>query len=230
MIANALNEAWLNFAEGFAAFLPRLIAMLAIVLAGWLIAVIVATIVRAILALFRFNALADRTGTTEMLKRAELPAADRLVSSMVFWILWIGFLVSGVGSLGLTGMEALTSDFVHFVPRLFVAIGILIAGFVLANFAWRATLLTAVNANLPSARILSGGARFLVALLAVAMALEQLGIAQHVVVTAFAIAFGAVMLGLALAVGIGGGGVARRIVDEHFPEKPSTKADDVSHL
>jgi hypothetical protein len=127
-------------------------------------------------------------------------------------------------------MEQMTSEFVHFVPRLFVALVILAAGFVLANFAWRATLLTAVNANIPSARVLSGGARFLVLLLAVAMALEQLGIAQHVVVTAFAIAFGAVMLGLAIAFGIGGGGVARRIVEEHFPEKPKTKDDHVSHL
>jgi len=230
MIAGALQEAWLNFSEGFAAFLPRLIAMLAIVAAGWLIAAAVAFVVRTLLALFRFNKLADRTGTTEMLKRAELPAADRLTATMVFWVLWLGFLFSGVGSLGLTGMEQLTSEFVHFIPRLFVAIAILIAGFVLANFAWRATLLTAVNANLPSARLLSGGARFLVSLLAVAMALEQLGIAQHVVVTAFAIAFGAVMLGLAIAFGIGGGGVARRIVDQHFPEKPDTKDDDVSHL
>ena len=149
---------------------------------------------------------------------------------MVFWVLWLGFLFSGVSSLGLTGMDQLTSEFVHFIPRLFVAIAILVAGFVLANFAWRATLLTAVNANLPSARLLSGGARFLVSLLAVAMALEQLGIAQHVVVTAFAIAFGAVMLGLAIAFGIGGGGVARRIVDEHFPDKRDAKDDDVSHL
>jgi hypothetical protein len=204
--------------------------MLAIVAAGWIIAAVVAFVIRWLLVLFRFNALADRTGANEMLKRAELPAADRLAGAMVFWILWIGFLVSGVGSLGLTGMEQMTSEFVHFVPRLFVALVILAAGFVLANFAWRATLLTAVNANLPSARVLSGGARFLVLLLAVAMALEQLGIAQHVVVTAFAIAFGAVMLGLAIAFGIGGGGVARRIVEEHFPEKPKTKDDHVSHL
>jgi len=230
MIAGALHEAWLNFSAGFAAFLPRLIAMLAIVAAGWIIAAAIAFVVRTLLGLFRFNALADRTGATEMLKRAELPAADRLTGAMVFWVLWLGFLFSGVGSLGLTGMERLTAEFVHFIPRLFVAIAILVAGFMLANFAWRATLLTAVNANLPSARLLSGGARFLVSLLAVAMALEQLGIAQHVVVTAFAIAFGAVMLGLAIAFGIGGGGVARRIVDEHFPETREAKDDDVSHL
>jgi hypothetical protein len=230
MIADAIREAWLNFSEGFAAFLPRVIAMLTIVALGWLIAAAVAFAVRTLLRLFRFNTLADRTGTTELLKRADLPPPDRLAGAALFWVLWLTFIASGVGALGLSGMEQLTSEFVHFVPRIFVALAVLVAGFVLANFAWRATLLTAVNANLPSARILSGGVRFLVSLLAVAMALEQLGVAQHVVVTAFAIAFGAVMLGLAIAFGIGGGGVARRIVDEHFPEKPKAKDDDVSHL
>jgi hypothetical protein len=230
MIADALREAWFHFSEGFAAFLPRLIAMLAIVAAGWLVAAAVAFVLRTLLSLFRFNALADRTGTTELLKRADLPAADRLIATTVFWILWLGFLASGLGSLGLTGMEQLTSEFVHFVPRIFIALAVLITGFVLANFAWRATLLAAVNANVPSARVLSGAVRFLVSLLAVAMALEQLGIAQHVVVTAFAIAFGAVMLGLAIAFGIGGGGVARRIVERQFPEKPKSEEGDVSHL
>jgi hypothetical protein len=230
MIADALREAWIHFSDGFAAFLPRLIAMLVIVVVGWLIAAVVAFVLRTLLSLFRFNALADRTGTSEILKRADLPPADRLAAGTVFWILWIGFLASGVGALGLAGMEQLTGEFFHFVPRVFVALAVLVAGFVLANFAWRATLLTAVNANIPSARLLSGGVRFLVSLLAVAMALEQLGIAQHVVVTAFAIAFGAVMLGLAVAFGIGGGGVARRIVEQQFPEKPKRSEDDVSHL
>ncbi len=230
MIADALREAWYHFSEGFAAFLPRLIAMLVIVLAGWLIAAAAAFVVRHLLRLFRVNALADRTGASEMLQRAELPPADRLVATGLFWIIWLGFLASGVSALGLTGMERLTAEFIHFLPRIVVAIAILVAGFVLANLAWRDTLLAAVNANIPSARLLSGAVRFLAALLAVAMALEQLGIARQVVVTAFAIVFGAVMLGIAIAFGIGGGGVAKRILEQQFPGAAKGEEDHVSHL
>jgi small-conductance mechanosensitive channel len=99
-----------------------------------------------------------------------------------------------------------------------------------ANFAWRATLLTAVNARMTSPRLLSNVVRFLILILAVAMALEQIAVAQTVVLTAFAIAFGAVMIGLAIAFGIGGGGIARRFLEQQFPERPPSDADRISHL
>jgi hypothetical protein len=55
-------------------------------------------------------------------------------------------------------------------------------------------------------------------------------VARTIVLTAFAIAFGAVMLGLAIAFGVGGGGIARRILDHWFPEHDSTKPEEFRHL
>ena len=62
------------------------------------------------------------------------------------------------------------------------------------------------------------------------MALEQIAVAKTIVLTAFAIAFGAVMLGLAIAFGIGGGNVARRILEQQFPEREQRESDRISHL
>lgn len=87
-----------------------------------------------------------------------------------------------------------------------------------------------MNANLPSARLLSGLVRFLILVTAVAMALEQVSVARSVVLTAFAIAFGAIMLALAIALGIGGGPIARRILEQYFPDKPSAPPDGAAHL
>jgi hypothetical protein len=68
----------------------------------------------------------------------------------VFWIVWIGFMLSGVDVLGFAALQGLLSEFALFVPRLLVAIVILVVGFAFANVAWRATLLAAVNAKVPS--------------------------------------------------------------------------------
>ena len=168
-----------------------------------------------------------------MLARAGMAKASDVAASMAFWLVWAAIVISGLGAIGLQGMEALTSEFVLFVPRLGVAIGLLLIGVVAANFVWRATLLAAVNANLPSARLLSGTVRWLILVLAAAMALEQVGVAKTIVLTAFAIAFGAVMLGVAVAIGIGGAPVARRLLERQFPEKPhdeKKQSQDVSHL
>jgi hypothetical protein len=124
----------------------------------------------------------------------------------------------------------LVSSFANFVPRLLVALVILVIGLLAANFAWRATLLAAVNAHVPSPRLVSGAVRWLILIVVAAMALEQIAVAQTIVLTAFAIAFGAVMLALAIAFGIGAGGLAKRILEHAFKEPDRSGADEMSHL
>jgi hypothetical protein len=230
MIADAVGRAWANFLEGIVLYLPRVLATLSIVIAGWLIAAALRVLTRWTLRWLRFDLLSERIGLAALLKAADLPAASVLAGSVVFWLVWLGFLLSGVDVLGLTALQGLVAGFGQFIPRLLVALAILVAGFVVGNFAWRATLLAAVNARVPSPRLLSNAVRFLILILAVAMALEQIAVARTVVLTAFAIAFGAVMLGLALAFGIGGGPIARRFLEHQFPDRPPPGPDQASHL
>jgi hypothetical protein len=231
MIVDALAQAWSNFLAGVAAFVPRLVVMLTLAVAGWIMAALLRFVTRWLLRLLRFNRLAERAGGSELLRRAELPPADVLLASLIFWLVLIGFLLSGLGALGVQGGETLVSQFLRFVPQLLLGLAILAAGVLGANFAWRATLLAAVNAKMPSARLVAEAVRLLILLLAVAMALEQIGVAQAVVLRAFTIAFGAVMLGAAIAFGIGGGPIARRILERRFPAgDPPAPSGDVGHL
>jgi hypothetical protein len=230
MIASAVRQAGTNFVESLAMFLPRMVTTLAIILVGWLIAMLLRTLVRSLLEWARINVAAERFGVAPLLRTIDLPPADALVGAIVFWLVWIGFLLSGIDVLGFESLQGLIESFWAFVPRLLVAIVILVVGFVVANFAWRATLLAAVNARVPSPRLLSGAVRWLILILAGAMALEQIAVARTVVLTAFAIAFGALSLAVAIAFGIGGGGIAKRILEHQFPEQPRSSADEISHL
>lgn len=232
-IVDMLRSAWFDLATGVELFLPHLIAMTCLILLGWLIAWIVSLALRFVLRLVRFDALAERAGVATTLHRWALPRLSDLAASMVFWLIWVAFLVSGLATLGVAGLESLIGDFVAFLPRLGLALIILMVGLLAANFAWRATLLAAVNSDLPSARMLSNGVRWLIGALAVVMALEQIGVAKTMMLTAFAIAFGALMLGIAIAIGIGGAPIARRMLERQFPEATVEKdapRDDLSHL
>ena len=230
MIANAIRQAGTNFVDSLAVFLPRMVTTLAIIIVGWLIAMLLKTLVRGLLGWLRINVASERFGVAPLLRTADLPPADALIGAIVFWLVWIGFLISGIDVLGFESLQGLLESFWAFVPRLLLAVIILIIGFVVANFAWRATLLAAVNARVPSPRLLSGGVRWLILILAGAMALEQIAVARTVVLTAFAIAFGALSLAVAIAFGIGGGGIAKRILEHQFPEQQRSSADEISHL
>jgi hypothetical protein len=230
MIANAIRQAGTNFVDSLAVFLQRMVTTLAIIIVGWLIAMLLRTLVRSLLGWVRINVAAERFGVAGLLRTADLPPADALVGAIVFWLVWLGFLLSGIDVLGFESLQGLVENFWAFVPRLLLAVMILVIGFVVANFAWRATLLAAVNARIPSPRLLSGGVRWLILILTGAMALEQIAVARTVVLTAFAIAFGGLSLAVAIAFGIGGRGIAKRILEHQFPEQQRSSADEISHL
>ena len=98
-ITAALAQSWHNLANAFVQFVPRLIAAAIIFAAGFVVAVVARWIVRVVLAALHFDRLAARTGASEMLRVAEMPTADILVAKIIFWIVWMGFIVSAVDTL-----------------------------------------------------------------------------------------------------------------------------------
>jgi len=216
IIVSELTGAIQELARDFARFLPRLIVLVIIALAGLLIAWLLKYIVRSVLRLIKFDKLSENAGASQLLAKAALPSSTELVSRLVFWLAWLGFILLGVSALGILGMDEQVARFFYFLPRLFVALFIVFFGLLAASFFSRAALLAAVNANYPSARLLSASIRVVIMVFVFSMATEELGIAEQTVLLAFGIAFGAIMLGLAIAFGIGGQELARRFLEKRF--------------
>jgi hypothetical protein len=205
--------------------------MLIIALLGWVVAYIVKVALRGILRIVKFDKLSDNTGATQLLTKAALPSSSELLSRVVFWLVWLGFIVLGVQVLGIVGLQEHIANFFLYLPRLFVALFIVFFGLVAASFFSRAALLAAVNADFPSPRLLATAIRTIIVIFAVAMAFEHLGLAERTILVAFSIAFGALMLGLAIAFGTGGRDLAKQFLERRFlKEKEEPKQDELSPL
>lgn len=225
-----LRETWSGYVDGLRVVIPRLLAMLSVVAAGWLIAAVARTVMRKALSWLRVARLAERTGTAELLRKAELPPAERLAASAVFWVLFLGFLLAGLDALGFATLTTLRLELGRLLPRLVGGLAILAVGLVVANVVWRVVLLAAVNAGWPSARLVGGAVYFLLVTIAAAMALDHVGLARSIVVAAFAILVGAAMLAMAIAVGVGAGPHVRRLLDDRMATRPRPDSDGSSHL
>ena len=231
MIIGELTQAVHDLARGFAHYLPRLIVMLIVVLAGWLVAYIVKVILRSILRLIKFDRLSEDAGASQLLNKAALPSATEMVSRFAFWVTWVGFILLGVSVLGILGLQDQIARFFIFLPRLFIAVLILFVGLLAASFFSRAALLAAVNANVPSPRVLSMAVRSIIIVFVLSIFFEELGLAEQTMLVAFGIAFGALMLGLAIAFGIGGRDLAQRFLEEKFVrDKKQQDEDELSPL
>lgn len=226
VVLRSLNETFGKFDEMLLQFLPHLLVMLIIVVVGWFVALFLKFITRRIFALVSLSKLSKDAGISQILSKADLPPAADLFSSLVFWVTWFGFFLIGVDSLGIPALQQEITKFLLFLPQIFVALLVLFGGLLAANFFSRAALLAAVNANLASARLVSGFVRFIIILLTAAMALEQIALARSTVLITFAIVFGAIMLALAIAFGNGGRDAAHRALDRMFPPTEPKKQEE----
>ncbi len=232
LIVSELTQAVQGFAREFARFLPRLIVLIIIAFAGWVVASILKLIARSILRLIKFDRLSENAGASKLLAKAALPSSSELLSRFIFWVAWLGFILLGVSVLGIFGLQEQVAHFFLFLPRLFVALFLMFFGLLAASFFSRATLLAAVNGNLPAPRLLSTAVRVIIIVFVVSMVFEELGIAEQTVRVAFGIAFGAVMLGLAIAFGTGGKDLARQFLEKKLIANRSDEknGDELSPL
>jgi len=231
IIITELTQALQEVARGFAHYLPRMAVMLIIAIVGWIIAYLLKVVVRGILRLTKFSKLSESAGATQLLNQAALPSSTELLSRFVFWVAWVGFILLGVSVLGIVGLQEYISRFFLFLPRLFVALVILFLGSLAASFFSRAALLAAVNANFRSSRLLSVSIRVIISIFALSMMFEVLGVGEQTMMIAFGTVFGAVMLGLAIAFGLGGKDLAREFLDKRLATgKKDEKEDELSPL
>ena len=138
----------------------------------------------------------------------------RVIGKTLFWIVMFGVIIVAANTLGMESLAEVFTELVGYLPSLMSAIVIMIVGIVLGRFT--GGLIMASAGAVQGGPTLARVGRWGVVMLAIFMALQELGIATDIVTTAFAILFGAVALGLALAFGLGNRELAGQITREWY--------------
>ena len=168
-----------------------------------------------VLKVVRFDALADKAGISEVLRKGDLKiTARQVVSGLVYWLVIIMVLVMAANALGLPKASDILSSLFAYVPKVIAALLVLVVAMFLANFVSGIVKIAAGNAKLPKPQLLAGISRWAIIIFAVTTALVQLGIAPFLVTATFNIILGGIVLALALAFGLGGKDAAAKYLDE----------------
>ena len=229
-IIQGLQQAYQNLFHMISDFLPRLVVMLAIVVTGVLVAYAFKYIARTILRLTKLDRLSEEAGASKVLRMAALPSMSDFLSRSVFWMTLLASMLIGISELQIASLQEQTTRLLRLLPEIVVAMLILFLGLVIANFLSRAVLLASVNRGYGSAMLFSWSVRFIIWILAITMALDELSVARQTVLAAFSIVFGAFMLGLAIAFGYGGQDLARRFLERALAEKKKDDTDELQPL
>ena len=220
-----IKELFFKFRE----FAPNILAMLLIILIGFLLARLFRALLRRVLKIVKFDAWSDRMGLTAVMRKADLwRRPSEAFAALVFWLLLLGTIMAGLSALQFRVFDDLATRFILYLPRVFSALFILVFGYIISAFFGRAVLLAAVNSGTRYARLLAETVRLLLTLLVLAMALEQLQLAPGIVIAAFSIIFGGIVLALAISFGMGGIEAARKVIEKEGIE--TERKQDIEHI
>ncbi len=212
--------------------LPRIAGAFLLLVVGIPVAWIIGRLASRFLGAIGTDDFAERAGIHDVIARFGLQRSlSRLLGRAVRIALTIVVVVAAVSLLGLGALSTALNEVVLFLPKLFVALLLVLAGAVIGDFlaarAQRVGEQMALSGPLPEL------VRGVVLALFVLLALAQIGIPTTIVIAVLALIVTGVTLTLALAFGLGGRDVARevtagRYVTDAFSLGQRISLDEVS--
>ncbi len=210
---NFLDRLQASFSD-FWEYIPALFGAAVVLLAGYLLAKLVQKGAARLLRRLHLNDVLKKGGVVPLDRVGAHLNPTLAVANLLFWLVMFSALLLAANALGLDSLASLFGELVGYIPSVVAAVVIIIVGIVLGEFV--GGLIGASTISLHGgptlARVGKGG----VVLLAVFMALQELGVATEIVTTAFAIIFGALALALALSFGLGNRELAGEISREWY--------------
>ena len=194
--------------------LPRILGFLVVLGVGWLLSSLLARGVRAVLQAAGFDDLASRSGVTAFAERLGVRTDPTgMVAVLAQWAVRLIALVVAFDLLDLPAVSVLLQRLLLWLPNLAVALVVLVLGGLAANGLANAVHRSAAGTRIGSPDLLATITQVAVWVLAVVIALGQLGIAATVVNALVIGVVGAVALASGLAFGLGGRDRAARLLD-----------------
>ena len=212
-----------NWLEGFrtavqnlGAVLPVILGAAALILAGWLLG--------------RLLAWLARRGTGGLLaglgRRPELHGAIEssgagtqipgLVAGFVFWVVFLFFVATAMETLGLPVVTASLSRVAYYLPNVLAALVVVFVGLIAAKLLGSAVARATSSTGMALGPVIGATVRGTVILVAVVVAIEQIGIEADLLVVIVSVVVGTVLAGAGLAFGLGARTAVSNIIASHY--------------
>ena len=205
--------------SNFTAFLPSLVGALVIFVIGFIIAKILRSVITKVLTKINVKNLTQQVGIEPMLKNANTSTPE-IAGGFVYWTILLFTLVAVFSKLGLPAVANLLNQGIALIPNIIVALVLVVVGLFLGNLVKDMIRKSMAASGNSSSELIGDVARGFVLFIVFSMALAQVGIGGGIIESLVQIVFGALGLGLALALGIsfgvGGQEKAKQIINKYL--------------
>ncbi|MCC6131792.1 MAG: hypothetical protein IT186_17880 [Acidobacteria bacterium] len=215
-LEHQIGEAFRRLFDTFLSVIPAVLVLLAALLTGVMVGMLLKALLMGLFSL-RKKRTPGTPATAGLLRAAGLTShPERLAGSVSFWTAVVVALSVGVNALEPGALRTILLEVVSFLPKILTSAFLFVLGLGLAVLARRSVLLAAVNAGLPWARPGSRGIHAVIVISFAAAALDHLGVGRSILIAAFCIAGGGLVLALALAFGLGARDLAKAYLEKRL--------------
>lgn len=208
-LVGAMAAVWAKVAV----FIPNLIVAMVLVLLGFVLAKLLDTLLSKVLAKIGLDRLMAGTGLTKLLARVGIQVpVSTLIGKIIYWFVLLVFLVSAVDQLGLERVSATLDVLALYVPKVFGAALILLAGVLAAQLLSGLVRGAAEGVGLEYANGLGRIAQWLIIVISLSVAIGQLEVKTELLNNVIAIVLISVGAAVALALGLGSRQIAGQIL------------------
>ncbi|MGE5090658.1 MAG: mechanosensitive ion channel family protein [Bacillota bacterium] len=215
-----MNELWQRLligAEQIGTAVPALVGAALILAAGYFLARQVQHWVDETLKRIDFNRMAHAGGLDEAVVRTGSRLDPvRAMAKLIFWLVMLVVILLASTALGLESINQMFGTMLSFIPTLIAGIVIVILGMIVGEFV--RGLILASAGQVSGVPTLAKLAKSAVVVISIFMALQQVGVAEDIVTSAFTLILGAVALGVGLAFGLGNRELAGEITRRWYEE------------
>ncbi|MBI3627259.1 MAG: hypothetical protein HY220_00705 [Candidatus Sungbacteria bacterium] len=209
-IVSSLYNTWASVIS----FIPMFLIALIVFLIGWIVAVAIGKLVEEVVKSLKIDSVLEKLEVHKGLDRAGIKLdSGAFLGGLVQWFLVAVFLLAAVNILNLNEVSGFLRDVLLYIPRVAVAVLILVIAALVAE-----TVEKIVRASVESAGLKGGlvGAvtRWAIWIFALIAALQQLGVASALLETLLTGLVGMIALAGGLAFGLGGKDVAADILSK----------------
>jgi small-conductance mechanosensitive channel len=202
--------------QKFTAFVPKLVGATILILLGWVIAVALRATIRRLCSL-GLERLKRTRSIGHALERTRLQrSAPGLVGGLAYWIVLLFFVAIAVEQLELQVASSLVGELARYLPRLMLALGLILAGLVGGNIVYGVIARTAEAAGVAQGAALGRTAEVLIIFIALVIGADELGIESTLLTVVLTTVVGALFGGAALAFGFGSRLAVSNIISSHY--------------
>lgn len=215
---NSLANTYHAFTSLILAHAPQIIGALALMVAGWLIALLLRLLTRKLVRGFDsvFNRVAGSSSVRqESIKRSYV----EILGNIVFWTVLIFFIAAAANVLGWNMFANWMSSIVAYLPNLVTGLVIILAGFLLSNFARTAVFNATQSTGIKQSELLARVTQIILLFTSLVIGIEQIGINVGFLTNVLIVVIGLLLFGGTLAFSLGAKTLVANVIGAQYFRK-----------